>query len=68
MGWDGVQAQLKGVELNTVPLYGSCVPDYYTPVIIAGETTLAERPTWCGASQGHRARLCLCGQQSGRGG
>lgn len=43
MAWDGVQAQLKGVELNTVPLYGSCVPDYYTPVIIAGETTIANR-------------------------
>lgn len=40
MGWDGVQAQLKGVQLNTVPLYGSCLPDYYTPVIIAGEKTL----------------------------
>lgn len=43
MGWDGVQAQLKGVALTTVPLYGSCVPDYYTPVIIAGEKTLAEK-------------------------
>jgi len=42
-GWDGVQAELMGVELNTVPLYGDCVPDYYTPVIIAGESTLAER-------------------------
>ena len=40
LGWDGVQAQLKGVELSTVPLYGSCLPDYYTPVIIAGEETL----------------------------
>jgi ABC-type nitrate/sulfonate/bicarbonate transport system substrate-binding protein len=43
LGWDGVQAQLKGVELASVPLYGSCVPDYYTPVIIAGEKTLAKR-------------------------
>ncbi len=43
MAWDGVQAQLRGVELNTVPLYGSCLPDYYTPVIIAGETTLADK-------------------------
>jgi len=44
LGWDGVQAELKGVELATVPLYGSCVPDYYTPVIVAGEQTLDERP------------------------
>ena len=43
LGWDGIQAQLKGVELSTVPLYGSCLPDYYTPVIISGEKTLAKR-------------------------
>lgn len=43
LGWDGVQAQLQGVELSTVPLYGDCVPDYYTPVIVAGETTLQDR-------------------------
>jgi len=43
MGWDGVQAQLKGVELAVVPLYGSCLPDYYTPVIISGEKTLSKR-------------------------
>ncbi len=43
MGWDGIQAELKGVPLNTVPLYGSCLPDYYTPVIIAGETTLEKQ-------------------------
>jgi ABC-type nitrate/sulfonate/bicarbonate transport system substrate-binding protein len=42
LGWDGVQAQLKGVALSTVPLYGSCVPDYYTPVFIAGEKTLQD--------------------------
>ena len=43
LGWDGVQAELKGIDLNTVPLYGSCVPDYYTPVVIAGETTLQDK-------------------------
>ena len=43
MAWDGVQAQLKGVELNLVKLYGSCLPDYYTPVIITGEKTIAEK-------------------------
>jgi len=43
MGWDGVQAQLKEVELSVVPLYGSCLPDYYTPLIIAGEKTLSKR-------------------------
>ncbi|MGC8873322.1 MAG: ABC transporter substrate-binding protein [Chloroflexia bacterium] len=44
LAWDGIQAELRGIELNTIPLYGSCIPDYYTPVIIAGETTIAERP------------------------
>lgn len=44
LGWDGIQAELMGYELNTIPLYGSCIPDYYTPVIIAGEKTVAQRP------------------------
>jgi ABC-type nitrate/sulfonate/bicarbonate transport system substrate-binding protein len=44
MAWDGVQAEIMGVELNALPLYGSCVPDYYTPVIISGETTIANKP------------------------
>lgn len=43
LGWDGVQAELKGAELTVFPLAGSCVPDYYTPVLIAGESTLAEQ-------------------------
>jgi ABC-type nitrate/sulfonate/bicarbonate transport system substrate-binding protein len=44
LAWDGVQSQIMGVELDTLPLYGSCVPDYYTPVIIAGETTIETKP------------------------
>ncbi len=44
MGWDGVQAEIMGAKLNTLPLYGSCVPDYYTPVIISGESTLQSKP------------------------
>jgi len=43
-GWDGVSAGLLGVELRFFPLYGSCVPDYYTPVVVAGEQTLADKP------------------------
>ncbi|MHB1355359.1 MAG: ABC transporter substrate-binding protein [Anaerolineae bacterium] len=41
--WDGIQAGLKGIDLVSLPLYGSCVPDYYTPVVIAGEKTLAQK-------------------------
>lgn len=43
-GWDGIQAEIKGIPLEVIPLYGSCIPDYYTPLIIAGEKTLSERP------------------------
>jgi ABC-type nitrate/sulfonate/bicarbonate transport system substrate-binding protein len=42
-GWEGVQARLDGVELNTFPLKEYGVPDYYTPVIIANETFLTSR-------------------------
>ncbi len=44
LGWDGIQAELQGVELVSVPLYGDCLPDYYTPVIISGESTIANNP------------------------
>jgi ABC-type nitrate/sulfonate/bicarbonate transport system substrate-binding protein len=44
LGWDGIQAELNGIPLSTIPLYGSCIPDYYTPVLIAGEKTIAEQP------------------------
>jgi ABC-type nitrate/sulfonate/bicarbonate transport system substrate-binding protein len=44
IAWDGIQAELMGEELVVFPLYGDCVPDYYTPVVIAGESTLQEQP------------------------
>ena len=44
LAWDGIQAQNMGKELDVIELYGSCVPDYYTPLLISGEETLAERP------------------------
>lgn len=40
-GWEGVQAKLDKVELNTFLLKDFGVPDYYTPVIIANESFLA---------------------------
>jgi ABC-type nitrate/sulfonate/bicarbonate transport system substrate-binding protein len=45
-GWDGINAQLKGVDLNVVMLnnWPQCVPDYYTPVIITGEKMIQEKP------------------------
>jgi ABC-type nitrate/sulfonate/bicarbonate transport system substrate-binding protein len=44
MGWEGVQAQLDGVELNTFMLKDHGVPDYYTPVIISNESFLKAHP------------------------
>lgn len=45
-GWQGFQALEQGVDLNVVMMedYFDCIPDYYTPVIIASEDTIANRP------------------------
>ena len=45
-GWQGLQAAQKGVDLNLVMLkdYFDCVPDYYTPVVIVNEDTIANSP------------------------
>lgn len=45
-GWDGINAELKGIELNIVMLsdWSDCVPDYYTPVIITNESLIAAQP------------------------
>jgi ABC-type nitrate/sulfonate/bicarbonate transport system substrate-binding protein len=45
-GWQGVQAAQQGIDLEIVMMedWLDCIPDYYTPVIIAAESTLEERP------------------------
>jgi ABC-type nitrate/sulfonate/bicarbonate transport system substrate-binding protein len=45
-GWQGFQAQQQGVDLNVVMMEGyfDCIPDYYTPVVIANEDTIANKP------------------------
>ncbi len=45
-GWQGFQAQQQGVDLNVVMMedYFDCIPDYYTPVVIASEDTIASKP------------------------
>jgi ABC-type nitrate/sulfonate/bicarbonate transport system substrate-binding protein len=40
-GWEGIQAQNQGTELRLIPLQGSCIPDEYTPLVIAGESTIS---------------------------
>jgi ABC-type nitrate/sulfonate/bicarbonate transport system substrate-binding protein len=45
-GWDGINAQLKDIDLNVVMLneWQDCVPDYYTPVIITSEQMISDQP------------------------
>jgi ABC-type nitrate/sulfonate/bicarbonate transport system substrate-binding protein len=45
-GWQGIQATQQGIDLEVVMMedWYECVPDYYTPIIIAAESTLEERP------------------------
>lgn len=49
--WQGVQAELHGIDLNVVMMedWFDCVPDYYTPVLVASEATINERPEVVGA-------------------
>ncbi|MDI6705041.1 MAG: ABC transporter substrate-binding protein [Bacillota bacterium] len=44
-GWDGVAAELKGMDLNFISLKDEDKAlDFYTPVIIASEDTLKNKP------------------------
>nr|WP_236860353.1 ABC transporter substrate-binding protein [Candidatus Formimonas warabiya] len=44
-GWDGIQAELKNIPLNIIILKEEDPAlDYYTPVLIASEKTISERP------------------------
>jgi len=45
-GWQGFQAAQQGIDLTTVPMsdYFDCIPDYYTPILVASEETIANRP------------------------
>lgn len=60
-GTEGVAAQQKGIDLKVVMMdqYFDCIPDYYTPILIASEKTIAERPKavrafLAAASRGYR--------------
>jgi ABC-type nitrate/sulfonate/bicarbonate transport system substrate-binding protein len=45
-GWQGIQAQLQGIDLTVLMMEDefACIPDYYTPVVITSEATIAKRP------------------------
>jgi ABC-type nitrate/sulfonate/bicarbonate transport system substrate-binding protein len=44
--WQGIQAQQHGVDLNIIMMkdYFDCIPDYYTPVVIASENIITNKP------------------------
>ncbi len=45
-GWQGIQAEYEGIDLQIVMMeeWFDCIPDYYTPVLIANEKTIRVRP------------------------
>ncbi len=45
-GTDGIAAAQQGLALEVLMMedYRECIPDYYTPVLITSEDTLAKRP------------------------
>lgn len=45
-GWQGLQAEQQGIQLSVIMMsdYFDCIPDYYTPLLIASERTIEERP------------------------
>ncbi|MFC1908075.1 ABC transporter substrate-binding protein [Chloroflexota bacterium] len=45
-GWQGFQAQQQDIDLNVVMMedYFDCIPDYYTPIVIASEDTIINKP------------------------
>lgn len=63
-GWQGIQANQQGISLNVVMLedWFECIPDYYTPVIVVSEATIAKRPEVVraflhGASRGYETAI-----------
>jgi ABC-type nitrate/sulfonate/bicarbonate transport system substrate-binding protein len=45
-GWQGIQAEQQNIDLDLVMMedWFECIPDYYTPILIASESTLSSRP------------------------
>ena len=45
-GWTGVDAGLRGVDLDAIMLvdYLDCVPDYYTPILITSQDMVETQP------------------------
>jgi ABC-type nitrate/sulfonate/bicarbonate transport system substrate-binding protein len=44
MGWEGIEAQRSGADLNVFPLVDYCIPDYSSPVIITSQKLIQQQP------------------------
>lgn len=44
--WDGIRAKQQGINIDFLMLkdYATCVPDYYTPLLITSESLIKARP------------------------
>ena len=45
-GWDVQRARVQGVDVATIPFrdWADCIPNWYTPLFIASEATVADDP------------------------
>ncbi|WP_052890869.1 ABC transporter substrate-binding protein [Thermogemmatispora carboxidivorans] len=43
-GWEVIQAQRQGVQLNVFPVTSYGIPDYYTPTLITGPSQIKAEP------------------------
>jgi ABC-type nitrate/sulfonate/bicarbonate transport system substrate-binding protein len=43
-GWEVIEAQREGVQLNVFPLRAYCMPDYSSPVIITSQQMIQQHP------------------------
>ncbi len=57
-GWQGEQAERQDIELDVIMLddHFDCIPDYYTPILVASEETVEERPDVAAAFVGAVSR------------
>lgn len=44
MGWEGIAAKRAGLQFNAFPASNSCVPNYYTPVLVTNERLTKDKP------------------------
>ena len=43
-GWEVIQAQREGLQLNVFPLVDYCIPDYSSPVIVTSQSMIQQHP------------------------